>query len=102
MVVNHFLNLNFPDPDQDIGHQRSIYAINDSGFRYYFNFIENNEYCKICKISLKTNMRVQLQHDESAEVFAKQLLDIGNGKMEMDASTHCITFPKNFCQIVEV
>ena len=47
-------------------------------------------------------MRVQLQHDESAEVFAKQLLDIGNGKMEMDASIHCITFPKNFCQIVEV
>ena len=39
------LILNFPDPDKDIGHQRSIYAINDSGFRYYFNFIENNEYC---------------------------------------------------------
>ena len=53
------------------------------------------------KISLKTNMRVQLQHDESAEVFAKQLLDIGNGEMEMDAYTHCITFPENFCQIVE-
>jgi hypothetical protein len=29
------------------------------------------------KLTLKTNMRVQLQHDESAEHFAKQLLDIG-------------------------
>ncbi|GFU32746.1 ATP-dependent DNA helicase [Trichonephila clavipes] len=31
------------------------------------------------KISLKTNVRVQLQQDESSERFAKQLLDIGNG-----------------------
>ncbi|GFV52935.1 ATP-dependent DNA helicase [Trichonephila clavipes] len=30
------------------------------------------------KISLKTNMRVQLQQDKSSERFAKQLLDIGN------------------------
>jgi hypothetical protein len=33
-------------------------------------------------------MRVQLQHDESAEHFTKQLLDIGNEKM-----------PTNFCNI---
>ena len=42
------------------------------------------------KISLKINIRVQLQQDESAERFAKQLWDIGNGKMKMDESTHCI------------
>ncbi|UYV74016.1 hypothetical protein LAZ67_11001852, partial [Cordylochernes scorpioides] len=53
------------------------------------------------KISLKTNMRVQLQQDESSERFAKQLLDIGNGKMEMDESTHCITLPDNFCHFVK-
>ena len=44
-------------------------------------------------------MRVQLQNDASAECFAKQLLDIGNGKMEMDRSTQNITFPPNFCKM---
>ncbi|XP_076759817.1 uncharacterized protein LOC143428656 [Xylocopa sonorina] len=53
------------------------------------------------KISLKTNMRVQLQQDESSERFAKQLLDIGNGKIEIDESAHCITLPKDFCHIVK-
>jgi hypothetical protein len=51
------------------------------------------------KLTLKTNMRVQLQHDESAEHFAKQLLDIGNGEMAIDESTKCITLPTNFCNI---
>ncbi|XP_055944569.1 uncharacterized protein LOC129975533 [Argiope bruennichi] len=53
------------------------------------------------KISLKTNIRVRLQQDESSERFAKQLLDIVNSKMEMDESTHCITLPENFCHIVK-
>jgi ATP-dependent DNA helicase PIF1 len=45
-------------------------------------------------------MRVKLQHDdESAEHFAKQLLDIGNGKMAIDESTKCITLPTNFCNV---
>ncbi|XP_066453866.1 uncharacterized protein [Eleutherodactylus coqui] len=48
------------------------------------------------KLTLKTNMRVQLQNDASAERFAKQLLDIGNGKMPIDRSTQCITLPTNF------
>ncbi|XP_076763396.1 uncharacterized protein LOC143430845 [Xylocopa sonorina] len=43
----------------------------------------------------------QCYGDESSERFAKQLLDIGNGKMEMDESTHCITLPENFCHIVK-
>ncbi|GFV26559.1 ATP-dependent DNA helicase [Trichonephila clavipes] len=50
-------------------------------------------------------MRVQLQQDESSERFAKQLLDIGNGKMEIvcdeSTHTHCITLPENFCHIVK-
>ncbi|KAG9462174.1 hypothetical protein GDO78_014778 [Eleutherodactylus coqui] len=41
-------------------------------------------------------MRVQLQDDTSAERFAKQLLDIGNGKMAIDRSTQCITLPTHF------
>ncbi|GFV46634.1 ATP-dependent DNA helicase [Trichonephila clavipes] len=49
------------------------------------------------KISLKTNMRIQLQQDESSERFAKQLLDIVNGKMEIDESTHTLlNYQKTF------
>ncbi|GFV65181.1 ATP-dependent DNA helicase [Trichonephila clavipes] len=53
------------------------------------------------KLTLKTNMRVQLQRDASAGNFAKQLMDIGNGRMEIDESTQCITLPSNFCKITE-
>ncbi|XP_055307260.1 uncharacterized protein LOC129571482 [Sitodiplosis mosellana] len=42
-------------------------------------------------------MRVQLQNDPSAARFAKQLLDIGNGKIPMDASTKRFSFPPDFC-----
>ncbi|GFY26457.1 ATP-dependent DNA helicase PIF1 [Trichonephila clavipes] len=48
------------------------------------------------KLTLKTSMRVQLQRDASAGNFAKQLMDIGNGRMEIDESTQCITLPANF------
>jgi len=51
------------------------------------------------KLSLKTNMRVQLQQSHSAETFSKQLLDIGNGKMAIDKCTQCITLPKDFCTL---
>ncbi|GFU77444.1 ATP-dependent DNA helicase [Trichonephila clavipes] len=53
------------------------------------------------KLTLKTNMSVQLQRDASAGNFAKQLMDIGNGRMEIDESTQCITLPANFCKITE-
>ncbi|GFU70857.1 ATP-dependent DNA helicase [Trichonephila clavipes] len=46
-------------------------------------------------------MRVQLQRDASAGNFAKQLMDIGNGQMEIDESTQCITLPANFSKITE-
>ncbi|GFX94828.1 ATP-dependent DNA helicase pif1 [Trichonephila clavipes] len=53
------------------------------------------------KLTLKTNMRVQLQRDASAGNFAKQLMDMGDGRMEIDESTQCITLPANFCKITE-
>ncbi|GFW40603.1 ATP-dependent DNA helicase [Trichonephila clavipes] len=53
------------------------------------------------KLTLKTNMRVQLQRDASAGNFAKQLMNIGNGRMEIDEFTQCITLPANFCKITE-
>ncbi|UYV66834.1 hypothetical protein LAZ67_4003034 [Cordylochernes scorpioides] len=43
------------------------------------------------KIYLKTNMRVQLQQDESSERFAKQLLNIGNGITSK--SRHTVEYP---------
>nr|XP_022912381.1 uncharacterized protein LOC111423374 [Onthophagus taurus] len=46
-------------------------------------------------------MRVQLQRDASAKNFAKQLMDIGNGRMQIDESTQCIPLPANFCKITE-
>ncbi|GFV39383.1 ATP-dependent DNA helicase [Trichonephila clavipes] len=53
------------------------------------------------KLTLKTNMRVQLQRMHRLENFAKQLMNIGNGRMEIDESTQCITLPANFCKITE-
>ena len=47
---------------------------------------------------LTTNMRIALQNDKSAKVFSKQLLDIGNETIPVDASTGLISFPPNFCQ----
>ncbi|XP_026481798.1 ATP-dependent DNA helicase PIF1-like [Ctenocephalides felis] len=42
-------------------------------------------------------MRVVLQQDETAKVFSKQLLNIGNGNVAVDASNGLITFPADFC-----
>ncbi|GFX31330.1 ATP-dependent DNA helicase [Trichonephila clavipes] len=44
-------------------------------------------------------MRVQLQNDRSAEVFSRQLLDIGNGQLPID-ETRQISLPDNFCNLV--
>jgi len=44
-------------------------------------------------------MRVALQNDLSAEVFFKQLLDIGNGKMEYHENTKLIKLPDIFATL---
>lgn len=46
-------------------------------------------------------MRVFLQQHQDADVFSKQLLDIGNGKIAVDISTGLITLPTDFCQLTE-
>lgn len=51
------------------------------------------------KITLSTNMRVHLRQDASAQTFAKQLLDIGDGKSPFDPATNEISFPSNFCKL---
>ena len=45
-------------------------------------------------------MHVHLQQDASTATFSNQLLDIGNGKVLIDAIKMCISFPANFCTIV--
>ncbi|KAK7003156.1 hypothetical protein BgiMline_004587 [Biomphalaria glabrata] len=52
------------------------------------------------KITLKTNMRVQLSEDQNAANFSKQLLTIGDGKVPID-SNGFINFPSQFCNIVK-
>ncbi|GFV00105.1 ATP-dependent DNA helicase [Trichonephila clavipes] len=53
------------------------------------------------KLTLKTNMSVQLQRGCIGWKFCKTINDIGNGRMEIDESTQCITLPANFCKITE-
>ncbi|XP_039483119.1 uncharacterized protein LOC120446291 isoform X2 [Drosophila santomea] len=52
-------------------------------------------------LRLTINMRVQLQNDQSAQIFSEQLLDIGNGKIELQPNTQCIKLPDNFCTVVQ-
>ncbi|XP_053968806.1 uncharacterized protein LOC128870231 [Anastrepha ludens] len=52
-------------------------------------------------LHLTTNMRVFLQQEETANVFEKQLLDIGNNKVAVDTSTGFITLPTDFCHITD-
>ncbi|XP_050064351.1 ATP-dependent DNA helicase pif1-like [Aphis gossypii] len=51
-------------------------------------------------LRLTINMRVQLQNP-SAQIFSEQLLDIGNGKIELQPNTQCIKLPDNFCTVVQ-
>ena len=52
------------------------------------------------KMNLKTNMRVHLRGETSAEQFAQQLLLLGNGEFPVDPTTGLISFPSNFCNMV--
>lgn len=51
------------------------------------------------KLTLSTNMRVHLLQDAAAQIFAKQLLDMGDGKLPYEPTTREISFPLNFCQM---
>lgn len=54
------------------------------------------------KITLSTNMRVLLLGHVSAQTFAKQLLDMGDGKLLVDPATQEISFPPNFCHQLKI
>ncbi|CAH2088688.1 unnamed protein product [Euphydryas editha] len=46
-------------------------------------------------------LSVQMQNDPLAQVFSEQLLDIGNGEVELYQNTQYIKLPDNFCTVVE-
>ncbi|XP_075154209.1 uncharacterized protein LOC142227612 [Haematobia irritans] len=50
-------------------------------------------------LSLITNMKVQLQNDQRAAQFSKQMLAVGNGKVPVDIKP--ITLTNDFCQFVD-
>ena len=53
------------------------------------------------RLELKTNMRVHLQGDVAAGQFAQQLLNLGDGKIAADPANGLISFPNDFCNIVD-
>ena len=54
----------------------------------------------VSKLCLTLNIRVQLQNNPLASGFSEQLLDIGNGKLQLYEDTKYIRLPENFCNIV--
>ncbi|ESN92911.1 hypothetical protein HELRODRAFT_165048 [Helobdella robusta] len=64
--------------------------------RAAFHYDPAIDYCSyklhVKTLQLTTNMRVFLQQVETANVFARQLLDIENNKIAVDTSTGFITF----------
>lgn len=54
----------------------------------------------IQQLKLTINMRTKLQNNANAENFAKQLLDIGEGRLNSKINIHEITIPENFCNVV--
>jgi len=52
-------------------------------------------------IGLTTNMHVRSSANQNNATFADQLLTLGNRKKPGDSKTVCITFPSNFCTLVE-
>ncbi|XP_042896869.1 uncharacterized protein [Parasteatoda tepidariorum] len=54
----------------------------------------------VSKLCLTLNMRVQLQNDPLASRFSEQLLDIGNGKIQLYEDSQYIRLPQNFCNMV--
>ncbi|XP_054745847.1 uncharacterized protein LOC129250236 [Anastrepha obliqua] len=53
------------------------------------------------KLTLNINMRIHLQKDPAAHEFSKQLLQIGDGKIQIDRTNGMITVPNNFCTITK-
>ena len=60
----------------------------------------SNLWAHLKTLKLTTNMRVQLQNDDSGQTFSDQLLAIGNGKLPVDSISGCIQLPAELCNLV--
>ncbi len=54
----------------------------------------------VSKLSLTTN-RVQMHNNSTAQSFPKQLLALGDGRVQCDPSTGCLSFWAYFCSQVQ-
>ena len=57
----------------------------------------SNEWAHLKTLKLTTNIRVQLQNEDSGQTFSDQLLAIGNGKLPVDSISGRIQQPAEFC-----
>lgn len=53
------------------------------------------------KFTLNINMRIHLLNDPVAHEFSKQLLEIGDSKIQIDSTNGLIASPNNFCTITQ-
>lgn len=61
----------------------------------------SNLWSKITRMTLSTNMRINLFRDNSAELFSNQLLNLGDGNFPIDPQTGLIQLPNGFCNFVK-
>lgn len=54
----------------------------------------------VSKLCLTINMRVRLQNDPLALTFSEQLLNIGNGKIQLHENTQCIRLTEKCCNML--
>lgn len=46
-------------------------------------------------------MRIYLQNDPAVHEFSKQLLELGDGKKQIDSTNGLIAIPNHFCTIAQ-
>ena len=56
---------------------------------------------QVKKMTLTTNMRVHLHGDNAAGYFSHQLLQLGDGKWQVDPASGTVSFPSNFCTVAK-
>jgi len=60
----------------------------------------SNLWSHVKTLKFTTNMRVQLQNNDSGQTFSDQLLAIGNGKLPVNSISGNIQLPAEFCNLV--
>ncbi|GFV80141.1 ATP-dependent DNA helicase [Trichonephila clavipes] len=82
--------------------RRTLQVIPRSTFAHEINVSLKQSFSwrNVETLRLTLNTRVQLQDDQSNEIFSIQLLDTGNSEAELHQNTQCIESPDNFSTVV--